>query len=245
MENKLEDKEIKYIGYLEELRKRIIITLCSFLVAVCGAFIYAKDIYNWLVRDMEGKLTVLGPTDILWAYMIISGIFAIAVTIPVAGIQAWQFVKPALSKSERRATLMFIPALAVLFAMGISFGYFVLFPMVLSFLQTIAANQVNTMYTTENYFSFMLNITLPFGLLFEMPAVVMFLTKLGILNPMRLAKARKLSYFILTVISITITPPDLVSDVLVIVPLLILYEVSITLSKMVYKKQLALRTVEQ
>jgi sec-independent protein translocase protein TatC len=94
------------------------------------------------------------------------------------------------------------------------------------------------MFTADKYFRFMINLTLPFGVLFEMPLVVMFLTKLGILNPNRLAKSRKLSYFALIVISILITPPDFISDILVIVPLLLLFEVSVTISKMVYKKKL-------
>ncbi|WP_426446878.1 twin-arginine translocase subunit TatC [Paenibacillus sp. S-38] len=224
--------------HLEELRRRLIITFASFLVALLAAFLYAKPIYNWLVSDVDGKLTVLGPTDILWVYLMISGVFALAVTIPVAGLQVWNFVKPALTPEERKAALAYIPALAVLFAAGIAFGYFVLFPMVLSFLKEMAQGQVETMYTADKYFRFMLNLTLPFGLLFEMPVVVMFLTKIGVLNPLRLAKMRKMAYFILTVISITITPPDFISDILVIVPLLILYEFSITLSKWVYRKQL-------
>ncbi|MBP1155448.1 MULTISPECIES: twin-arginine translocase subunit TatC [unclassified Paenibacillus] len=233
-----QDHELHVVTHLEEMRKRLIVTLCSFLVALAAAFLYAKPIYAWLVRDMEGRLTVLGPTDMLWVYLMISGVFAIAVTIPVAGIQLWSFLKPALKPDERKAALAFIPALAVLFAAGISFGYFVLFPMVLSFMKAMAQEQVNIMYTADKYFRFMLNLTLPLGLLFEMPAVVMFLTKIGVLNPVRLAKARKVAYFVLIVVSITITPPDFVSDVLVIVPLLLLYEFSITLSKWVYKKKL-------
>jgi len=234
----MDDKDMKLTGHLEEMRRRIIITLGAFLVALIAAFLYAKPIYAWLVRDMDGMLTVLGPTDILWVYLMISGVVAIAVTIPVAGGQIWAFVKPALTPLEQRATLAYIPALAVLFAAGICFGYFVLFPMVLAFLKEMAHGQVQTLYTADKYFRFMLNLTLPFGLLFEMPVVVMFLTRLGILNPVRLSKMRKMSYFILVVISITITPPDFISDILVIVPLLILYEFSITLSKWVYKKQL-------
>ncbi|SDC46004.1 sec-independent protein translocase protein TatC [Paenibacillus sp. UNCCL117] len=225
-------------GHLEELRKRLIITLAAFLVALIAAFLYAKPIYHWLVRDLGGQLTVLGPTDILWAYLMISGVFAIGVTIPVAAVQAWLFVAPALSEEERGAALGYIPALTLLFAAGIAFGYAVLFPMVLSFLREMAEGQVQTLYTVDKYFKFMLNLTLPLGLLFEMPVVVMFLTKIGLLNPYRLAKARKVSYFALIVISITITPPDFISDVLVIVPLLILYEFSVTLSKWVYRKKL-------
>ena len=103
------------------------------------------------------------------------------------------------------------------------------------------AHDFTAMYTAEKYFTFMIHMTVPFGLLFEMPAVVMFLTKLGILNPHRLAKARKLAYFILVIVAVTITPPDILSDVIVIVPLFLLYEISITISKFVYRNQLKMQ----
>lgn len=229
-----------FVGHMEELRKRIIIVLVSFIIAVIGAFLYAPKLFDVLAKDAGGQLTVLGPTDLLWVYFVISGVFALGVTIPIIGLQVWQFIKPALSKEERQATLAYIPALALLFAAGISFGYFVLFPMVFAFMKEMAQGQVMAMYTAERYFRFMLNLTLPFGLLFEMPVIVLFLTRLGIINPLKLAKARKLAYFILAVLSITITPPDMISDILVIVPLLILYEVSISISKYAYKKKLKL-----
>ncbi|MFX3625451.1 MAG: twin-arginine translocase subunit TatC [Ectobacillus sp.] len=234
----MENKDIHLIEHLEELRQRIIKTLVAFIVFLIITFIFVQDIYDWLVRDLDGKLALLGPSDILWVYMIISGIFALAVTIPVAAYQTWRFVAPALTEEERKVTLSFIPGLFILFVVGISFGYFVLFPIVLGFLTKLSAGQFETMFTVDKYFRFMIHLSLPFGFLFEMPLVVMFLTRLGILNPMRLAKARKLSYFSLTVVSILITPPDFISDILVIVPLLLLYELSVTISKLVYKKRL-------
>ena len=131
--------------------------------------------------------------------------------------------------------------MTVLFLIGISFGYLILFPMVLSFMNQMAAADFNAMYTAEKYFTFMIHMTVPFGLLFEMPAVVMFLTRLGILNPHRLAKARKLAYFLLVIVAVTITPPDILSDLVVTVPLFLLYEISIAISKVVYRKQLKLQ----
>ncbi len=226
-----------FIGHLGEMRRRLIFTSVAFLVSLAGTFIYVRDIYLWLVRDLDQKLAILAPSDIIWVYMMIAGIFAMAITIPVAGYQTWKFVKPALRPEEQRATLAYIPSLTVLFIMGICFGYFVIFPMVLSFLEKLAGD-FEIVYTAEKYFSFMVNMTLPFGLLFEMPAVVMFLTRLGILNPKKLAKTRKLSYFVLVVTAVLITPPDIMSDILVIVPLLMLYEISVSLSKIVYRKKL-------
>ncbi|MRX73041.1 twin-arginine translocase subunit TatC [Bacillus lacus] len=234
----MQNKDTLLIEHLEELRRRIILTLCAFIFFFIITFVFVTDIYNWLVREVDGKLVILGPSDILWVYMILSGVFALTATIPVAAYQTWKFVAPALNPEERIVTLRFIPGLFGLFITGISFGYFVLFPIVLGFLTNLAGGQFETMFTVEKYFQFLISITLPFGFLFELPLVIMFLTRLGILNPNRLIKARKLSYFGLVVVSILITPPDFISDVLVIIPLLTLYEISVSLSNIIYKKRL-------
>lgn len=232
----MEKKQESVILHLEEMRKRIIITLSAFLISFCAGFLFVKDLYRWLVRDVEGKLAILAPSDVIWVYFLLCGVFAIAVTMPVLAWQAWMFVKPALRPTEYKATMSFIPALALLFIIGVCFGYFIIYPMVYSFLETMAGD-FETMYTAEKYFSFMMNMTVPFGVLFEMPAVVMFLTQIGVLTPKRMTKMRKLSYFLLSVIAVTITPPDIISDILVIIPLFLLYEISVTLSKIIYKKQ--------
>ncbi|KMM63143.1 preprotein translocase subunit TatC [Bacillus glycinifermentans] len=234
----MKSRETHLIDHLEELRQRIIKTLLVFILFLIAGFLFVQDIYDWLIRDLDAKLAVLGPGDIIWVYMMISGVLAIAATIPVAAFQAWRFVSPALTRNERRVALCYIPGLFLFFILGILFGYFVLFPLVLQFLIGLSAGHFQTMFTAEHYFRFMINLTLPFGFLFEMPLVVMFLTSLGILNPARLAKMRKVSYFALVVISIVITPPDFISDVMVIVPLLVLYELSISLSSFVYRKKL-------
>jgi len=238
---KEENSEVSFVGHLGEMRRRIIFTLIAFLVSLCGAFVYVKEIYRWLVRDLDFRLAILAPSDVVWVYLKLAGVVAIAVTLPVAAYQIWLFVKPALKPQEQRATLAYIPWLPVLFAGGIVFGYFVIYPMVLQFLEGMSADFA-TMYTADRYFSFMLSMTVPFGLLFEMPVTVMFLTRIGILNPARLAKGRKLAYFILTVTAVMITPPDIMSDVLVIIPLFVLYEVSVGLSKWVYGKKERLET---
>ncbi|HZG55338.1 twin-arginine translocase subunit TatC [Paenibacillus sp.] len=234
----MSEQEMHLTEHLAELRKRLIITLSVFLAALCGAFIFVEDIYAWLTRDLDGKLQVLSPSDPLWVYLMIAGVFAIAVTIPVAGFQVWRFVAPGLRPAERRTSLAYIPALAVLFLLGLAFGYLVIYPMVLQFLAGLSG-PFTTSYTADKYFRFMINMTVPFGILFEMPVIVMFLTSLGVLNPLRLAKMRRVAYLVLTVTAVTITPPDPVSDILVIIPLFLLYEISVGLSRFVYRKRLA------
>ncbi|GHH98287.1 twin-arginine translocase subunit TatC [Neobacillus kokaensis] len=241
----MEDKELQLVDHLEELRKRIIIVALAFIVFFILGFIYVDDIYKWFVRDLDVKLMVLGPSDIIWIYFMLATVVAIAGTIPVLALQIWLFVKPALKPDEQRLTLSYIPALFLLFIMGLAFGYFVIFPMVLKFLVNIGAGMFVTNFTADRYFSFIMNMTLPFGVLFELPVVVMFLTSLGIINPFVLAKIRKYAYFVLIIIAVVITPPDFMSDFVVTLPLLLLYEVSINLSKFVYRKKLKKQQEEE
>lgn len=240
----MEDKELNLVDHLEELRKRIIITALAFVVFFIVGFIYVDDIYRWFVGD--AKLMVLGPSDIMWIYFMLATVVAVAGTIPVLAFQIWLFVKPALRPIERKITLSYVPALFFLFLIGLSFGYYVIFPMVLKFLVNIGQDMFVTNFTAERYFSFIMNMSLPFGVLFELPVVVMFLTSLGIINPFVLSKIRKYAYFVLVIIAIVITPPDFMSDFIVTLPLLLLYEISINLSKFVYRKRLKkLKAAEQ
>lgn len=241
----MEDKELQLVDHLEELRKRIIITALAFIAFFILGFIYVGDIYKWFVRDLDVKLLVLGPSDIIWIYFMLATIVAIAGTIPVLAFEIWLFVKPALKPNERKITLSYVPALFFLFVFGLAFGYFVIFPMVLKFLVNIGADMFVTNFTAERYFRFILNMTLPFGVLFELPVVVMFLTSLGIINPFVLARVRKYAYFVLVIIAVVITPPDFMSDFVVTLPLILLYEISINLSKLVYRKRLKKQQEEE
>ncbi|WP_318508658.1 twin-arginine translocase subunit TatC [Bacillus sp. T3] len=234
----MEDKELNIIEHLDELRKRLIITVAAFIVFFIVGFMYVEEIYQWFVKDLEVKLIVLGPSDIVWVYLMIASVIAIAATIPILAIQIWMFVKPALKPLEIKVSLSYVPALFILFIVGLCFGYFVIFPMVMDFLINLGGEMFVTNFTADKYFRFVLNMTLPFGVLFELPVVVMFLTSLGIINPFVLSKLRKYAYFVLIIIAVIITPPDFISDFLVTLPLLMLYEISINLSKIVYKRKL-------
>jgi sec-independent protein translocase protein TatC len=232
----MNDKELNLVDHLEELRKRIIISVIAFIVFFIVGFFYVDNIYRWFVGDT--KLTVLGPSDIMWIYFMLATVVAVAGTIPVLAMQIWLFVRPALRPIERKITLSYVPALFFLFLAGLAFGYFAIFPMVLEFLVNMGKDMFVTNFTADRYFSFIMNMTLPFGVLFELPVLVMFLTSLGIINPFVLSKIRKYAYFVLIIIAVVITPPDFMSDFVVTLPLLLLYEISINLSKFVYRKRL-------
>lgn len=243
-----DSRKMTLLEHLNDLRKRFIIVLVTFILSFAGALVFVRPLYYWLINDLNirGKLTVLGPTDIIWVYFMLAGVAAIGVTIPIVAWQLWLFVSPALTEKERKIALAYIPSIFLLFFCGILFGYFVVFPNILHFLVAMNAGMFTVMFTTEKYFSFLLNIVLPFGFLFELPVVVVFLTNLGILTPARMRKMRKASYLSLVILATMISPPDFVSHSLVAVPLLLLYEISVTFSAVAYRrKQKRMRAAEK
>ena len=133
----MEDKELNLVDHLDELRNRLIISVVAFIVFFGVGFYFVEDIYHYFVRDLDVKLIVLGPSDIIWIYFMLATIIAIAGTIPVLALQIWLFVKPALMPNERKISLSYIPALFILFVVGLAFGYFVIFPNVLNFLSSL------------------------------------------------------------------------------------------------------------
>lgn len=234
------DTEQSLVEHLEELRKRLIITLVFFVLFLILSFSFVDNIFAFLKRGMPPgqEMVVLGPSEVLRVYMIVAGITAIGLTIPVVLYQAWRFVAPGLTDTERKATGSFIPIISLVFFAGIAFGYFFIFPTIYGFFNTLGQQEFKMMQTAGNYFSFMASIVVPFGFIFELPIVVLFLTRLGIITPQFLSKNRKYAYFLLVVLGVVLSPPDPTSDIITSLPMILLYEVGVTLSKISYKKRI-------
>lgn len=232
------DKEMNLTGHLSELRNRLIVTALFFILFFILGFIYVKDIYGFFVKDLDFQLTVISPGEIIWIHFTMAGLVALAVTIPLLAFQIWSFIKPGLTSNERKASIAYIPALFLLFIGGLAFGYFMFIKMILPFLLSLNNGMFNEMFTVDKYFKFLLRVTLPFALLFEIPIVAMFLTSIGILSPEFMQRTRKYAYLLLIIIGTIVTPPDFVLQIVVAVPLILLYEVSIQLAKMVYRKKM-------
>src|SRR5690625_1678416 len=234
-----EEKTMHVVGHLTELRNRLIVTAICFVIFFIVGFIFMKDIFGFFERDIDFKLTVTSPGDIIWIYFSIAGLFAIIATLPVVCLQLWLFIRPGLTQQERRASLSYIPAIFLLFVFGLVFGYLMFVKLILPFLLSLNDNMFNELFTVERYFRFLFRVTIPFAILFELPIVIMFLTSLGIITPDFLKKTRKYAYFILLIIGAVVTPPDVILQLAVAIPLFILYEISIYLSKIVYRKKIA------
>ena len=234
------DQEFTLVEHLTELRKRLIVVAIAFIVSLGIGFAIAAKILNFIKMQptaVNVDWNVFGFTDGIMIYFKCALLLAILFTLPVLLHQVWLFVKPGLSENEAKGTFLFIPVSFFLFLAGVSFSYFVLFPMMLNFMsdinQSIGATET---YGMSQYFTFMFNLIIPVGIVFEMPVVIMFLTKLGIVTPMSLRKMRKIAYFVLVIIGVLISPPDFMSDILIIIPLFILFEISILVSSVTLRK---------
>jgi len=233
-----------FFEHLAELRKRILLVLAVLVLAMFAGFWMADPLVELLKRShpangMEWHL--FSPWDSLRIYMNIAFGIGALITLPFALYQLWAFVSPGLREEERRASLLFVPGAFLLALAGLAFGYFVVFPMTFAFTQYLAKLlDMTETYGASQYIGFMFNILIPLAVFFELPLVVLFLTKLGIISPQRLRKFRKYAYFFMFVIAAAITPsPDLASAVLVTIPMVALYELGVFLSGRAFRKKAA------
>ncbi|MGP4075263.1 twin-arginine translocase subunit TatC [Halobacillus sp. K22] len=233
-----QDIEMNVTDHLTELRKRIIWTLVFFIAFFAAGLYYIRPIQGFFVNDLPFELHMTSPGEIVWIVFTIASLVAIVGTLPILTLQLWLFVKPALTPKERRVSLSYIPAIFLLFIGGLAFGYLVFVQFILPFLLSLNDGMFNEIFTVERYFRFLFRVTIPFAVLFEIPILTMFLTSLGIVNPVLLVKVRKYAYFVLVIIGTIISPPDFILQLVVAVPLIILYEVSILLSRIVYRNKL-------
>ncbi|UOR12520.1 twin-arginine translocase subunit TatC [Halobacillus amylolyticus] len=232
------DIEMNVTDHLSELRKRIIWTLATFILFFILGFIYVREIYSFFQKDIPFELNMTSPGEIIWIFFTMASLVALVATLPMLSLQLWLFVKPALTPKERKVSLAYIPAVFLLFLAGLSFGYTVFVQLILPFLLSLNDGMFNELFTVERYFKFVFRVTIPFALLFEIPIIIMFLTSLGIVNPEWLVKVRKYAYFVLIIIGTMISPPDFVLQLVVAIPLIILYEVSIVLSRIVFRRKM-------
>ncbi|WP_315906971.1 twin-arginine translocase subunit TatC [Priestia koreensis] len=245
----MSEKEMSVYDHIGELRKRVILVAVVFLVTTVAGLFFAEPIIRYLQQADRAKdltMNAFRLTDPIKIYFQFSFVIGCVLTAPLALYQLWAFISPGLYERERKVTLGYIPLSLFLFLAGVAFSYFVLLPYVLNFSASLAENlNVTQVIGINEYFDFLIKLTLPFGLLFQLPVIIMFLTRLGIVTPTFLSKFRRYAYFILLVLAGIISPPDVISQIIVMIPLVILYEISIIISRSAHKKVLEARQLEE
>ena len=224
------------VGHLDELRKRLVIIVIVNFAAAVLLFSQTEFIMSYLLEVNPGmELVYTTPSELLTVYIQLAFILAITICSPITVYQIWAFIEKGLYEKEKKAILFTLIFGVVFFILGVAFCYFMVLPTTLEFFIRIAIEEVSSMLSIKSYVSFVNMMLLAFGLVFEMPVVVFLFTKLGILKPEFLKKNRGLIIIAIFVFAAVITPPDVVSQLMLGIPMVILMEFSILVSSLVYK----------
>ncbi|MCM8784098.1 MAG: twin-arginine translocase subunit TatC [Candidatus Omnitrophica bacterium] len=231
-----DDKRLTLIGHLEELRYRIIVCLIVFILCSIISFRYAKEILDFLAKPVE-QLIFIYPMELFLVYLKIAFIGGIILASPVIFYQIWIFISSGLYPQEKKYVRLFFPLSLVLFFLGLVFSYFFVLPLGIRFLLSFSTDKIIPMFSVGRYFSFVGMLVFSTGIVFETPVVVLFLTKVGLVNPYLLRRKWKYMMVMAFILAAVITPTvDVFTQCFLAIPMIFLYEISIWLSKLVWNK---------
>ncbi|OQY75303.1 MAG: twin arginine-targeting protein translocase TatC [Ignavibacteriales bacterium UTCHB2] len=230
-----------FLEHLEELRWRIIYSLIGVVAGAIIAWIFIDFLVDVVLlkpaKDANASLQNLRPFGQLFLYMQIAIMVGVIISIPNLFYQIWQFIAPALRKRERRYIFWIVIFSSICFLAGIAFAYFVMLPLTLKFAAQFGSESIKNEFAIDEYMSIIISVMLAAGLVFELPMISFFLSKLGILKPSFMRKYRRHAIVFIMVAAAFLTPgTDPVSQVVLAVPLVLLYEISILISKLSQKK---------
>ncbi|MFC1940803.1 twin-arginine translocase subunit TatC [Chloroflexota bacterium] len=234
-----DEKKLSVLGHLAEFRKRLIKSIIAVAITSTLSFIFYKQIFEILTsRTQNINLIYIEMTEMIGAIMRVCLVSGIMLAMPYLTYQLIMFVSPALTGKEKRYVYLILPWIALMFAAGVTFAYFILIPRITEFLITFGSDIATPQIKIGNYISIVARLLLSVGLVFEMPVVTTFLSRLGVLKPKWLADKRRVAIILAFILAAMITPTiDPINQSLVAVPLVALYEMSIWLAKLVYKKE--------
>lgn len=235
----MENGSETFISHLIELRDRLLRAIIAVLIVFLALFPWAKDLYSILAQPLLAALPQGGQmiaTDVVGVFLVpvkVALLVAFVIALPYVLYQIWAFVAPGLYAHERRLVVPLVVASFLLFLLGMAFAYLLVFPLVFKFMSSVAPEGVAWMTDIEKYFSFVLTTFIAFGVTFEVPVAVVVLVRMGVVSVDKLKEVRPYVIVGAFVIGAIFTPPDVVSQVLLAVPLWLLYEAGIIVARFV------------
>lgn len=238
----MEDEGMSFLDHLEELRWRLIKSLIGVVVVGIVGYIFSDQLLEFLIfpaRDLQSgfDLQILKVPDMLMVKIKVGVFTGIIGALPVIAYQMWKFVAPGLLPREKQYVPTTVLTITLCFLLGGAFGYFAILPVALEFLTGLGLTNIQNNFALDAYVSFVTRIIFLTGLIFELPVLSFFLTKIGILTPAVLRHIRKYAVVLTFVLAAFLTPPDPASMVLMGIPILLLYEISILVSYMGLSKE--------
>lgn len=237
MENTTEAAaDMSLVDHLQEFRIRIVISVIALITGASISWFYAGNIVDFLIKPV-GKMVFLTPGEAFFTYLKVSFFAGFLLALPIIMHQIWSFVVPALHEHEKKTVLFLGPVSVLLFLAGILFSFYWVLPAAIQFFMGFATDQLQPLFSLGAYVSFIISFLLPFGIVFELPLILIVLAKMGIINSQFLINKRKIFIVLAFVIGALAAPtPDVFSQVMVAIPLLVLYELSIFVIKRILKR---------
>jgi sec-independent protein translocase protein TatC len=257
----MEEHKMPVIGHLGDLRKKIIVSLTALCITFLLSFTYSEDIFrfimfplkynlNFSVKNMDihfvpkdklqnTKLVFLAPAEAFWMNIKVAFVVGLILALPVIFHQLWKFISPGLLQKEKKYIIPFIILATSLFLVGAAFCFFIVLPFAMEFLLTYKVGDfLSPMLSVGNYVDFCLKFILAFGAIFELPIAIIFFTRMGIVTPKTLAKNRKYAVLLAFVAAAILTPtPDAFNQTLMAVPMIVLYEVGVIVSRIFIRRK--------
>ena len=237
------DEKQPFLSHLEELRKRLIISAIAVGAGFVLCYFFSEQMFRILASPLKAnmpegdRLIFTNLPEMFFVYLKTAFFGGILLSAPLLFYELWMFVAPGLYQREKKYIIPFVVCSTILFVGGALFGYFVVFPFGFKFFLGFADDTIQALPSVKQYFSFAIKLLFAFGLVFELPVLSFFLSKMGLLTPELMKTKRKYAILLTFVLAAILTPPDVVTQVMMAGPLIILYEISIVISRLARRKK--------
>ncbi|GAB0172881.1 Twin arginine-targeting protein translocase TatC [Helicobacter trogontum] len=227
--------------HLQDLRKRLMLSLLSIVICFVACFSFHEEIFTWVqtpisnafASGIKGKLIQVAPAEYLFVAIKVSFFAAFVISVPIVFWQLWLFVAPGLYKHEKKFILPFVFFGSFMFALGLFFCYEIVFPLIIRYVLAFGNEVVEANIASDEYLSFFIRIMLAFGFVFELPVMAFFLGKIGLITDNTLKRSFRYAVVAIFVVAAIVTPPDVISQLLLALPMVVLYGVAIIILKFV------------
>lgn len=229
------DDEMSIIDHLTELRRRLIRCVVAVLLGSCITYAFDEEIMQFLLAP-AGKLYFMHPGEAFFSYAKVVLFSGFLLATPVVFYEIWRFFVPAFTRRERMVLGIMVPSSILLFYTGLAFSFFLIVPIGIKFFMGMGSEDLSPLFSIEKYLDFIITFLLPFGLAFELPLVIIIMAAIGLVNSQQLKKYFRYVFFVSFIVGALLTPPDIISQITLALPLTALYGLSYLVVRFILRK---------